>query len=771
MSQPGLPSEIVGQIAAAGDDLSAVSTTTGVAAASIDMGWLTPFDAVTSLFKKPALAASRSRSKISPIWSFFTLLGDPKEDVDPDDLPDKVIAAAGSKAFVCCNLCGAVVGYADKDAKTGNLRNSSNSVMHNHLKSGKHNTTLKILESSLLSSKMKASTASVSSSATKKPKVQTSIASFATKVEIPLHLRKQHQELMTVKFIASNMLPFSVVESASFRDMILAHNKHAAPMSNKKVKDCVLNLESFMRDSAVKKLEGLSVCVTLDHWTSKANQTYTGFTAHYIDNDFKLHNLNLGIHLHEGGTKAEELEFSFLELVLNKLKLSKCKLFAATTDTTANMNKFGVLLEDRGVSHLYCTDHVLQLTAKLCYEKKNKNNVGLSDVIGQTFTIALTKARKIVSFINKSSQAKTKLLKIQIVFDPNRVAVTVITDVVTRWWSTFLMLQRLLRLRQGITMMGTEGDLGDCALLEPTDWDNLDKMVKILTPFKDGQLLLEGDTYVTSSWVPKAIGHVAKVLAKFSSEGEDVDMKYMAKNLLGDFRNRWGNEVDEVFTGTVKRGSENRQIGIHPVFWIAHFLDPRFKLLNVPQEQSKENIKGHVLKLMMELQQENQQQDVVPMVPEPLAAAEEEDDLFASIDAAANAAEGQEVQQGISVEDSCKAEMQLYLNLPRLQVVQGKVNGKNVFHNPLLWWQQHKGKLPVLAQLAQIYLAVQASSAPSERVFSKASLLLSNLRSSMNPNIASSMMFVSENWHLWNDKELIKALYEDEQGEDEDDNN
>ena len=123
------------------------------------------------------------------------------------------------------------------------------------------------------------------------------------------------------------------------------------------------------------------------------------------------------------------------------------------------------------------------------------------------------------------------------------------------------------------------------------------------------------------------------------------------------------------------------------------------------------------------------------------------------------------------MEDSCKAEMQLYLNLPRLQVVQGKVNGKNVFHNPLLWWQQHKGKLPVLAQLAQIYLAVQASSAPSERVFSKASLLLSNLRSSMNPNIASSMMFVSENWHLWNDKELIKALYEDEQGEDEDDNN
>ena len=100
-----------------------------------------------------------------------------------------------------------------------------------------------------------------------------------------------------------------------------------------------------MTKTAIKKMDGMSICVTLDHWTSKANQTYTGFTCHYTDNEFKLHNFNLGIHLHEGGTKAEELEYSFLELILKKLNLSKCKLFAATTDTTANMNKFGMLLE------------------------------------------------------------------------------------------------------------------------------------------------------------------------------------------------------------------------------------------------------------------------------------------------------------------------------------------------------------------------------------------------------------------------------------------
>ena len=92
-----------------------------------------------------------------------------------------------------------------------------------------------------------------------------------------------------------------------------------------------------------------------------------------------------------------------------------------------------------------------------------------------------------------------------------------------------------------------------------------------------------------------------------------------------------------------------------------------------------------------------------------------------------------------------------------------KVNGKHVFNDPLSWWMQHKEQLPVLAKLAQIYLAVQASSAPSERVFSKASLLLSNRRSAMDPNFAGKMMFVSENWHHWSDKELLKAMHEEEE--------
>ena len=105
--------------------------------------------------------------------------------------------------------------------------------------------------------------------------------------------------------------------------------------------------------------------------------------------------------------------------------------------------------------------------------------------------------------------------------------------------------------------------------------------------------------------------------------------------------------------------------------------------------------------------------------------------------------------------------MQRYVLLSRLQVVKHKVHGKHVFNNPLAWWKQHNEDLPVLAQLAQVNLALQASSAPSKRVFSKASLLLSDRHTAMDPTIAQKMMFVSENWHHWNDVDLIKAVHEE----------
>jgi hypothetical protein len=61
-------------------------------------------------------------------------------------------------------------------------------------------------------------------------------------------------------------------------------------------------------------------------------------------------------------------------------------------------------------------------------------------------------------------------------------------------------------------------------------------------------------------------------------------------------------------------------------------------------------------------------------------------------------------------------------------VVDGNGVGKNKYCNPMEWWKNNEKNYPTLAALVRVYLAIQATSAPSERVFSVASRLISKLR-------------------------------------------
>jgi hypothetical protein len=59
------------------------------------------------------------------------------------------------------------------------------------------------------------------------------------------------------------------------------------------------------------------------------------------------------------------------------------------------------------------------------------------------------------------------------------------------------------------------------------------------------------------------------------------------------------------------------------------------------------------------------------------------------------------------------------------------------FQDPLGWWKEKEPTYPILAKLAIEYLAIPATSAPSERIWSRLANMLSIRRSLMNPEIAS----------------------------------
>ena len=62
------------------------------------------------------------------------------------------------------------------------------------------------------------------------------------------------------------------------------------------------------------------------------------------------------------------------------------------------------------------------------------------------------------------------------------------------------------------------------------------------------------------------------------------------------------------------------------------------------------------------------------------------------------------ISAATSPRDHLSAEMERYMKHP---VIDGD-------ENPLKWWQQNEQRFPLLSQLAKKYLAIQASSSPSE---------------------------------------------------------
>ena len=594
-------------------------------------------------------------------WKFFHIVKGPKKGIEEADLPTQWTTKP-DKIQASCNCCGELVAVASKNLKSGKSFGWTNAGIKSHVQSGRHSTTCTIL-----AEKTSKIIDKPSGSGNKKRKSQAGIEGFMGPVAVPVHLRQKNQCAKTTRFIVDNMLPFGIVESESFRDMIKSHNPSAKVMSNIKVKETIINLENKMRNTAIETMKGHSVCFTLDHWTSKAHQNYTGMTGHFIDDDWMFHSMALGMFLHEGKSTAPDLEKAFVDTCLKELKVKVGNIFAGTTDTTANMNSFGQLLEDMGIEHVYCTDHVLQLTCKQCY-----------DSVVETFgpgSVSVTKARAIVTFFNSSTQATEKLKKKQKQIadsdddSSTSVPLGVVTDVVTRWWSTFAMIERLLKLKAAIDILGAAGDLGQCAIMTPADWDNLLNIMVVLQPFKEAQKLLEGEKYVTSSWVAMAVSLIRKQLGDMSADEQpDTASKHLAASLLTDFDERWGTGGDNgsFFNPTVQRGIANRQVGIHPHLLIATFLDPRFKsLTSVPDLTAKRAIQDRVLELM------NQNENGFRQKSAAVAAggreeekndsdSEDEDDIYSAVERtlANDNASGGTLE---SVGSVCRAEWMRYL--------------------------------------------------------------------------------------------------------------
>ncbi|MCP4476085.1 MAG: hAT transposon family protein [Gammaproteobacteria bacterium] len=66
-------------------------------------------------------------------------------------------------------------------------------------------------------------------------------------------------------------------------------------------------------------------------------------------------------------------------------------------------------------------------------------------------------------------------------------------------------------------------------------------------------------------------------------------------------------------------------------------------------------------------------------------------------------------------------------------------------HNPLDFWKGNEAKFPILARIAKKYLSAVPSSVPSERTFSKASLIYTSNRKRLHDDKADKLITIKSN--------------------------
>ncbi|CAB5359578.1 unnamed protein product [Rhizophagus irregularis] len=154
---------------------------------------------------------------------------------------------------------------------------------------------------------------------------------------------------------------------------------------------------------------------------------------------------------------------------------------------------------------------------------------------------------------------------------------------------------------------------------------------------------------------------------------------------------------------------------------IASLLDPRCKSLNFANESQKNQTKA----LFREIYNEKRQELSTIQQQQSLSPDNTINSLLQDIFANRHRRERQD-------------EIDEYMMIEEI----------DVSTCPFKWWASQESRFPILSQLAKKYLAIPATSAASERLFSDAGNVMTVKRTNLSPTTFEHLIFCKRNWHL-----------------------
>ncbi|KAK0140282.1 Zinc finger BED domain-containing protein 1 [Merluccius polli] len=495
-------------------------------------------------------------------------------------------------------------------------------------------------------------------------------------------------------FIAQDMMPINTVEKPGFRKLIKTLDpKYEMPGRRHFSEKAIPELYTSERQKLARRLQDVtSFSSTADLWSSRTMEPYLSFTVHFIDNNWELNNACLQTSFFPKDHTAELLAEGLHE-VLKAWDLPVNRQVCLTTDNGANIVKAARLND---WVRLQCFGHRLHLAIE-----KSMKDARIDRAVGV--------CKKVVSSFSFSWKKRREMAAVQRTLNlpPHQL----ISESPTRWGSRQHMIERILEQEQAIAQVLAANKSSRHLVPTWQDMDVLDSVNKALKPLVEFTDALSGEGYVTVSFV-KPVLHLFHSNILAVQEG-DTDLTKSIRATIMDYLME---KFDDVAT--------------NDLLDMAGLLDPRFKTAYIDEDRV-EVIKSSAIEEMESLSVTGGQPDD-PSVAEPHASTEPPKkktlgSFFKKARAPSTTTSG-------SSKEQLTTELSTYL-----QTVDADSES-----DPLLWWK-HEQMFPNLRHLAKKYLCVQATSSPSERVFSTSGNVVTCHRASLKPEAVDRLVFLAQN--------------------------
>lgn len=560
---------------------------------------------------------------------------------------------------------------------------------------------------------------------------------------------KTNADSALVDWIVENSQPFSVVDQKRF----ITFCNTLQPTYNVPVRQTVRRHvlqkwkieKELVKKTMVEEIGDCRTSITTDMWTSAANRGYMVVTIHWMDVKWNMRSVILGFqrveYPHTGVRLADHL-FDVINALDSEILKS---LWAITTDNAANNGTMidainnnlpaqlrhhlessiassasmdnsadANITETPVVYQVHCLAHVLQLAVK----------AGLQQCPFVESSIG--RVRDIMKKISDSPSLREALVLVcKVLQVPFRQPGL---DCVTRWNSTWEMVSTAIKLRQpveelqrrvrcrhaGYTEFKIAPDSRLAAEFSAATWDALGQFYRFLTPVKAATTMMSGKNYPTFG--------MAVVVFDMISKHATRTIGSATSRYTVDFATAFKAKLDEYKEAVKIREAQ-----------IAAIMDPRAKLLlqsaGVDMEPFKQLVLEEYESNYRSLHEAQQRKSLAPQVNQQ---EEQDHELDKALNNLIDVSFGVGEPATTSNEPfSCELDRWL----PHRDI---SMHGKTKSREVCKWMRNLEG-FPRIQMMARDYLAVMATSVPSEQAFSAAGSTVSVRRARLGDDAVQAV--------------------------------